>query len=182
MKVKIISFAIAAVLFCILFNSCEKNNNSSPYPVISYNNLIQYCTGSISKDSVTVVEDSAVLIINFSDGNGDIGYPSSDENAPFDFYIQQYYLNRNDSIIPIITTDGGDVILPYHIPDITPSGADKSLTGEIKILLTYPNVDYLANTKNPIARGATICYKVWIYDRSGNKSNVVTTPLFTLCK
>ncbi|HTB30756.1 MAG TPA: hypothetical protein VK808_01950, partial [Bacteroidia bacterium] len=72
------TFLIICVLG-LLYASCTKKENYPIIPAITYNSFTPFCSGSTT--------DSAYLRVNFTDGDGDIGYPQSDASAPNDFYI-----------------------------------------------------------------------------------------------
>jgi hypothetical protein len=57
----------------------------------------------------------------------------------------------------------------FKIPDVTPSGKDKSLTGIIRI-------DMENWTQGLPIAGDTLQFNVWMFDRAGHKSNVLPVP------
>jgi len=169
------------ILICLLgllYSSCAKKENYPDVPVISYNNFAAYYAGS--NNSI----DSTILTINFTDGNGDIGYPSQETNVKPDLYVLPLILyTRTNSYGPFLVNNNDSVIFPYNIPYITPVGNDKELSGLIKInmgsfLQQYIIDEFLAD-KNLFdsANPHMMEFKVWMYDRAGNKSNVLTTPV-----
>ncbi len=156
--------------------SCAKKENYPDVPVITYNNFAAYYTGSSD------VIDSSILTINFTDGNGDIGYPSQETNVTSDLYVLPLiYYYRTKSYGPWIINNDTDVF-PYNIPYITPVGNDKELSGLIKIntehLLQEITDFFIADTGlYDTADPNRLEFKVWMYDRAGNKSNVLLTPV-----
>jgi hypothetical protein len=165
--VKIIRYIVPVLFAGILFSSCQPKDTISIVPAITFNSFTPYA-------------DSAVLIINFQDGDGDIGHTPVTPGTPFDYWGEYLYQDSAKSIaagkpvfIPLyINKDTNDpVFFNYHIPSITPTGKDKELKGIIKVKLPlmwfnnqfigYPNI---------------VEYKVWILDRAGHKSNVIYTP------
>jgi hypothetical protein len=152
-------FRTVAVM-CVIglfYSSCEKKANYPNIPIITFNNF--YC-------------DSACLRINFTDGNGDIGYPSQDAGAPPNFYaVVMPFIYKTQTYDSLIT-------FSYNVPYITPSGNDKELNGIIQV-----NFEGLLNewvtqdtAFSKIANLNKLEFKVWIYDRAGNKSNVLIIP------
>jgi hypothetical protein len=168
------TFLIICVLG-LLYASCTKKENYPIIPAITYNSFTPFCSGSTT--------DSAYLRVNFTDGDGDIGYPQSDASAPNDFYIVPLF----DSVGNFITiTLPNDSILsfPYKIPYITPSGSDKELNGIIQINLEniFQELDQLVSELSSHGLVAhTFRFQVWIFDRAGHKSNVLTTPTVEDC-
>jgi hypothetical protein len=153
---------IAAILY-----SCHKQVNYSIIPAITYKNFI------INSDS------SADIQINFTDGDGDIGYLTSDANPPYDFYlvplrdsippsgITYYVIEYATPPTPIL---GDTVGSGYNIPYITPTGKDKELSGQIQIHLDA------ATWKGVIPSTTSVEFRVWIIDRAGHVSNRILTP------
>jgi len=169
------------LLLSVIFSSCEKNTNTNPIPSISFKSFTAYS------------RDSAVLQVNFTDGDGDIGYASQDASAPFNFYIQYWY--STDSLAPSIAQFPADTVFrpdininvtphdtlggQYHIPDITQPGNNKALSGIIQIALTGdPDNNGWYHTYCSLNPSHTYFeYKIWLFDRAGHKSNVITTPI-----
>jgi hypothetical protein len=153
-------YSITAFLLCvILLSSCQKQESFSNIPAITFKSL-------------TVKNaNSAILEVNFTDGDGDIGYVGNPENAQPNFFIE-YYRDSASIFVPMIfyVTAVPSIAEPsYTIPDVTPAGKNKSLTGTIKI-----NMENLTQGL-PIV-GDTLQFNVWLFDRAGHKSNVLTTP------
>lgn len=156
-------------LICIiglLYSSCVKKANYPDIPQISYNSYIPFLSGS--------QVDSAYLRINFTDGNGDIGYPSQETGISPNCYIKIFvYVNKTNTFDSIYT-------FPYNIPDITPTGNDKELNGIIQINFESLLQTYVLNDASLYPAGYAnfnqLQFQVWIYDRAGNKSNVLVTP------
>ncbi len=121
-------------------------------------------------------DGSATLKINFTDGNGDIGYPSSDVNPPYDFFIEvqqqdvssgNYFTYTEPGVINNPGT-GDTTIIPYNIPDITPAGNYKALSGQIQIALSSGGWYFVNNVNEKLV--------VWITNRAGVASNRIITP------
>jgi hypothetical protein len=166
---KLFSRIAIIVFIATLFSSCHKQESYSIIPAITYKNFI------INSDSTADIQ------INFTDGDGDIGYPTSDANPPYDFY----FVPLHDSIAtsgityyvplwlpsPNIPALGDTLGSGYNIPYITPSGKDKALSGQIQIHLN--KFDW----KIPLPGTKSAEYWVWIIDRANHISNRITTPI-----
>jgi hypothetical protein len=165
-------FLFAVIGFCL--SSCVKKANYSDIPYITYNSFSPFCSGSTT--------DSAYLRVNFQDGDGDIGYDAQDASAPFDFYVMEL-VNYNGTYVgyPYLQLHDS-LIFSYHIPYITPTGKDKSLNGIIQINLESNLQNSIPPTTIPGYNFHNVEFQVWIFDRAGNKSNVITTPPLTLCQ
>ncbi len=174
--VKYLGVLSIACLLGLLYSSCVKKENYSIIPAITYNNFQAFCSG--------VKTDSAYLRVNFTDGDGDIGYPQADPSAPSDFYILPLIYNTTTGkydTLKVLTTSGDSVITyNYRIPYITPSGTNKALNGIIQINLENL-IQYLGNYTLPQHNTYQLQFGVWIYDRAGHKSNVLTTPTVYAC-
>ena len=155
-------FLYSITLFLIgslVFSSCAKKETFSIIPAITFK--------SLTSNNL----DSAIMEVNFTDGDGDIGYLGNLAEAQPDFFIE-YLRDSAGAFVPMLIDNGSGfvpVMNTQKIPDVTPAGKDKSLTGTIRV-----------NMENwtqglPIA-GDTLEFNVWIFDRAGHKSNVITTP------
>lgn len=160
---RILSFAALAFLVATLFSSCQKSSNAPVIPSISL------------KSFTAINSDSARLEINFTDGDGDIGYPSQDASAKPNLWIRYLYQdsasgnfigmwNPNDS------TTHDSVYFVYNIPYLTPKGKNKSLSGVIEVAISPI---WYVPVYNPASKNV-IKYQVWLYDRAGHMSNVLT--------
>ena len=142
---------------------CVKKPSYPIVPVITFQSMVVNSNGS------------ATLKVNFTDGDGDIGYPNDETGAPPDFILEvqqqdasgNYYTITEPGIINNPGT-GDTTVFQYHIPDITPDGKYKALSGQIQIALTSSNW-YIADNINERL-------VVWITDRAGHVSNRVITP------
>jgi hypothetical protein len=117
--------------------------------------------------------DEALLVIGFTDGDGDIGLSEADLPAMAE--IDSIYLNN--VFIEYYEKTGDDWIhLPplvpyyYRVPRISPSGQNPALRGEIRI-------DMLAYF-NPFTENDSFRYEIKVVDRALNYSNLVVTPSF----
>lgn len=159
MKFFIKSTLIAAGLVALF--SCQKPRNYPVIPAITYKNFI------------IIDSTSANLQINFTDGDGDIGYASDYSNPPVNFYVEYLHDSAGHYVPALFSNNPPDPVMgdtlafPYHIPYITPTGKDKSLSGQIQVHITP--TWYLPGDKS-------IEYRIWLIDRAGHVSNRLTTP------
>ncbi len=140
-------------VFCfigvVLITSCIKPPNYSDTPSITF---VRF-----SKSSIKAFSDSIQLVFTFTDGDGDIGP-----------------LNKNDTTLNLFLTDSRDnSVKKYQLPNITPSGSVKAISGEVTV------------TIGPFACKAGVdtdqlTYTIRIKDRAGHMSNSVTTSPLTL--
>ncbi len=166
------TFSIICLLG-MLFSACSHKSNYSNIPAITYNSFTCFCDAAKPTQS-----DSAYLRVNFTDGDGDIGYPTSDASAPNDFFVIPT-IDSSGIFTPLIVNDT-ILTFKYHIPYITPSGTDKSLNGIIQINLENL-VQQISGLTIPNHNTHIFQFQVWIMDRAGNKSNILTSPTVHSC-
>jgi hypothetical protein len=165
----------------LVMASCVKKENYPDYPVITYNSCYVFCSGSTT--------DSALLRVNFTDGNGQIGYPQQQEGVAPDFFARPmvyFYATKSYQYMTYVDTAGinDTVTLSYLIPYITPAGTDKELSGIIQINtegLIQTDISDLYTNFSAVADVYNLEFQVWMYDRNGNKSNVIVTPPVYTC-
>lgn len=162
---KFFSKITVSLVLIVGISSCIKKETYPNTPHLTFNSL-----------NVTT-NDSLFIKVNFTDGDGDIGYSTTDFNPPLNCYIQ-LQRDSNNIFVPllIITSSpplnpviGDTLCFPYNIPNITPSGSSKALKGTIKIALAKNIWDFA-----PIS-GQQVKFIIWIIDRAGNVSNRVMT-------
>lgn len=157
----IISTFLIGVMF---FSSCQKSSNTSTIPSISFK--------SFQSTSIS----SGNLQINFTDGDGDIGYPQQNTSAPPNLWVKFLYYDYTSKQFIGVASPGNpstfdSVYFIYTVPYITPPGKDKSLNGTIQVAMSTWYANPYSTTDS-----LQVQFKVWLIDRAGNKSNVITTP------
>lgn len=158
----------------ILLSSCLKVETYPNEPTIEYK-------------SFEVFQDSAIVTISFTDGNGDIGLETGDtlgNFAPDSFFYYnaylEYYEFMNGEWVKGTADPAGNnfptsdtIVFSNRLPNITPIGQNKALKGDIKLTLE-------PNYFNPISNyNDSIKYKIFIIDRALNISNTVETEIIT---
>ncbi|MEI6764729.1 MAG: hypothetical protein WCM76_03745 [Bacteroidota bacterium] len=146
-----------------MFIACKKKET---YPIEPH---IEFMSFTKVQNS-TGIDDKGKLKISFTDGDGDVGLRPEDTIAPYDTSSRYHY----NFFITYYEKQKGvykEVHLPVsnnsRIPDLTPSGDDKSLNGEIEIELFI---------NNPFSQYDTIRFDAAIADRALHESNIITTP------
>lgn len=167
MKVFTLRNILLAGTCAAALTSCLKREEYPPTPVLEYKDFVKYGT------------DSADYVFKFTDGDGDIGLDKGDtlgdfgSNKPYYYncIMTYYYKDGSGNWQPydaIDSTPAMDTLKSrYRIPNITPEGQNKVLDGEIHIKLLAPYIPYTDKNYK---------FELFIYDRSLNKSNVITTP------
>jgi hypothetical protein len=163
--IKYLEILILTVLLglMVVLHSCGKHDVYPNEPIIEYNSFVKIPDGS-------GIDDKGFLIINFTDGDGDIGLDINDTLPPFnidgDYYYNfliDYYELQNDSFVK--------VELPFtfnaRIPNVDSELIDRGIKGEIKIELFFNNLNSSSDS---------IRFTAQIIDRALHKSNIITTP------
>ncbi|NQX90845.1 MAG: hypothetical protein HRT74_01655 [Flavobacteriales bacterium] len=152
--------------FAIAMVSCLPDSSFPPEPKISFK-------------SFTVSDGDAVLSIDFTDGDGDIGLNQGDTtgiNCPdtcrfyYNLFCEYYELQNGEWVHIELDPELGEIPFYYRVPFATPSGQNPALDGTIDI--DMPNY-FLFGTGFDTAR-----FEVQLVDRSLNESNKVVTSSF----
>lgn len=155
-------------LFCLIGTfSCRKKEELPLQPHIS-NARASLIPAFSGKDS------TLLLTFDYTDGDGDLGFQSSDTLPPFQFgsrfyhnLLLDYYEKRDGEFVQVFIP-GSQVPIRYdqRIPYLTPEGRNKAIKGEITVeinLTPFPPVPEV------------IKFKMRLLDRSLNESNEIET-------
>ncbi|MCW3075447.1 MAG: hypothetical protein JWO32_56 [Bacteroidetes bacterium] len=155
----LIAIFIASV-FCF---SCAKKQTKDPVPVIEYKDFKAWKVNG---------SDTAILTIGYEDGDGDI-FRENNSKGP-NFIGTFYYLNSATHVFTtvkdIITNDTARFTQTILQPAET-SYKGKAVKGEMFI----PWQEFRKGDSIKI-----FMYKIFMIDDAGNKSNVLTTPVYTI--
>lgn len=158
------------IIFCsaLLGFACIKPKSKNPVPVIEFKDFNAWLVNG---------HDTAVMVLGYEDGDGDI-FRDANVNGPNligTFYYLNSATNQFTAIKDIITNDTAritqTILQPSVIYEDVSSYRGKSVKGEM----------YLP--WSPFRSGDTVKvfkYTLFIVDEAGNKSNIVTTPTFTV--
>lgn len=164
------SLIILLLLFALLW-SCKKYEDYPDEPRIEFLDFV------LLRDDQGI-DQRGMLTFGFTDGDGNLGLFNSDTLPPFDynlfiryfekqngtfrevFLVTPVYLNDTTVIYDTATFNG-------RIPNLTPAGKNKAISGEIRDTLFV---------NNPLSRFDTIMFEVYIKDRDLNASNTIQTP------
>lgn len=164
------------IVYCLILivavslTGCVKEKQFPSQPIIEFKEFISYVG-----DHNTV--DSADCIINFTDGDGDIGLAKDDTVSPPNLRLKYLYKNMTDGkFYPMdaidSTTAMDTLFFDYRIPNITPDGQYKALDGNIKAKFRTSPVFYPGHK--------IVKFEIRLTDRAGNKSNLVSTNEITV--
>jgi hypothetical protein len=151
--------SILTVVCFAVFSSCVKEKKFPPQPIIEF------------KDYISHGLDSADCIINFKDGDGDIGILRDDSITPDDYKMKYLYKDVDGVFKPFDAIDSTTVMdtlfYTYRVPNLTPDGQYKALDGEIKAKLRAAPIYFPGHHD--------IKFEITLKDRAGHLSNMVTT-------
>jgi hypothetical protein len=155
----------------LLLAACKKVVDYPDEPTISFISVV-------SQDSTDVLDNPVkrvTVTFHLIDGNGDMGLGITDTTGPFNkdsafyynLYLQEYKnIDGNYTEVP---APGG--LKKYRIPDLTPSGQNKTLIADISVTMEYP---YTLGNPLPFK---DFRYELFVIDRSFNRSNRDTTAV-----
>ncbi len=155
---KLTFYTVFAFLFVFAISySCIDAPSFEDVPEISNPRFIISGDAVIATGSST---DSALLIFDFKDGDGDIGYAAGDTTVviPSHVYLYREELDFTDSV-------------NFKIPFIPQSGGVPDITGTVYITIT--NSSFLGPCLSP-SRFETANFSISIKDRAGNRSNSIS--------
>ena len=155
MEKSFFKFLFISGVLLLGLNACVKKTNYPTTPVIEY------------KDFIPLVGDSARLQIKFTDGDGDIGVKESDTTKTL-FFTYYYKDTVTQKYVAYYSALFNDTLrTSYIVKSPTESYIGKPISGELSVAIQqYRHSKKIKNIK----------YVIYLLDRSGNKSNIVTTP------
>ena len=150
-----INYLLIVVLICVGIFACVKKTNYPVEPVISFNSFTPY------------QDESADINIKFTDGDGDIGVDITDTKLTM--WVNYYYKDTITQIYRAFCYGCGTDSLknPYIVRAPKDSYLGKPISGEIVV-----NLQGYRHSK----KIKYIKYVIYLFDKAGNKSNVITTP------
>tara|TARA_B110000495_G_scaffold31265_1_gene23957 strand:- start:12 stop:443 length:432 start_codon:yes stop_codon:yes gene_type:complete len=131
----------------VLLFSCEKEQVISDTPIIEFK--------SISPANVQEYSDDIIIIISYSDGDGDLG-----ENNPD---IHNLFLEDNRN----------GIVYQFRIPHLAPDNNSIAIEGDFNITINGSGITDESSSQQ-------VNYSIYVKDRVGNKSNTITTSNITI--
>ncbi len=151
-------FSIFIVIICFVVFSCVKPASKDPIPILEYKNLKDL--GKKTRDN----SDTATLVISYQDGDGNLFADNSSD--PSNLVITYMYYNPDSAKMVTHLSEATKVFQPdkgYY--------KGKSIRGDI----SYPLAAFRPSDKIKI-----IQLKIFMVDMAKNKSNIITSPIYTL--
>lgn len=108
---------------------------------------------SVTPAAVVEYQDKLTFTISYIDGNGDLGENSSTVKNLF------------------LTDSRNNVTYKYRVQQLAPDGASIAIKGNLSVELNNTGITDGSNSQ-------TFTYSIYVVDRAGNQSNIVTsTPV-----
>ena len=111
----------------------------------------------VNPNSVTAFRDSLVFTIGYKDGDGDLGENNANATNLF------------------LTDNRINITYKYRLSQLAPTGSKIAIQGKVAFTLKSTEI-----TDSSSSQAAT--YNIYVVDRSGNKSNTVTTSSISVHK
>jgi len=112
---------------------------------------------SISPTTVQEYTDDIIITISYTDGDGDLGENNPDIN---NLFVED---NRNG------------IEYKFRIPELSPSGSTITIEGNFNIKINGSGITNSSTSQQ-------VNYAIYVKDRAGNKSNIITTSSITIQK
>lgn len=146
--------------------SCVKPKTKNIVPAIEYKNLLH------AQKSEFTGRDTAVLMLGYEDGDGDlfVDVVTQGPNLIFTPYFYNTAKGKFDTEIDPVTSDTFRITASIKQPD---DGyyKGKSIKGDIYL----PLREFRLNDQSKIIK-----FTGFMVDTKGHKSNIVTSPVYTL--
>lgn len=151
----------------LLISGCIKRPEYSDIPEITFLSFI-------TEKNDQGKDQTGYLVLEFTDGNGDIGLSQSDTLPPYQVNGEHYY-NFFVTFYQKINNNFQPLSTPYNarIPRMGAEGTDRDMKGEIQIEIDLRFLPLVLQSN-------IIKFEIQIEDRALNKSNTVTSPEFEL--
>ena len=145
-------------LSLLLLTGCDNS------PVFELEPKIEFV--DIQPREIVQNEGELTLTFHYQDGDGDLGDIDTD--------TQNLFIK---DMRPAFDTLG---LLTYSIPNLTPDTKNPSIQGEIDVQIPAPFLSAFISPPGPDEED--VIFTLWLYDRTGNMSNVIETAPVTIKK
>lgn len=133
---------------------------------------------TISRNMITQL-DSIRIKIEFTDGDGDIGYNNLDTS---DCNLCDSSCLKHPTLNLFLFDSRTGCMTPYNVPFIPEKGSSEAITGEISVVSPAIFCIPTSGIVGEFPPFDTLTYYIQLKDRAGNLSNVMETPeIFVDC-
>jgi hypothetical protein len=154
------------------FIACTKAPEYPKEPIIKYNSFTKF-TNFSGNTGGTQLQDSIIISVDFTDGDGDLGLSVED-------LAQEPYKGNFNYFIDIYIKEGEDFVLKEfenityngNFPPLIDRGYKGPLEGTLRRAINLSHPNFAPNTK--------VKFQIRILDRALNESNTITTPEITI--
>ncbi len=155
---------VILVLIGFLLSSCRKDPDFSKTPSISFESIRRY--EFLDQGTLTVDEYVDITLL-FQDGDGDLGALDNDgdNNLRYQTYRRT---NGKDSLI----RDWVEFRFDNLAPEADYVGP---LSGDFTTTIAYPSSDVNTSDTSFLKYNDTVFYKISVFDRAKNESNIEET-------
>jgi hypothetical protein len=156
MKRSFFKYLLLFVIVDVVVYACVKKTTYPTTPVIEFQAFYPY------------FGDSADLQIKFKDGDGDIGVSENDTTLTLwaIYYYKDTITQKYRAYTPC-PNDCDSLRTGYNVKSPSDAYKGKPISGEISVRLQqFRHSKKIKNIK----------YVIYLLDKAGNKSNIVTTP------
>ncbi len=150
-------------LFSGLFLACVKPASKDPVPSAEFIDFYAFKRAA---------GDTATMVLGYEDGDGDL-FVSDNTEGPTLVFTPYYYNEQSNSLKPFVFPGGSDTFL---ITQNVKQPADGYYKGRsIKGTITLPMTEFRPDNSYKILQ-----FKGYLMDTKGHRSNVVSSPVYTL--
>lgn len=148
--------AICLLLCSLMVVACKKEKDFSKIPEIE------------TRDFYMTSDTSAIWVVGFTDGDGNIGIREDEDFLPNNFPYQVYSIKNKQITLLEDTVKRG-----FRIPPINGVETKNGIEGELQ--LSFTGLDLF------VAFGVdSIYFSGYLIDRDKNQSNILQTPILGL--
>ena len=148
-------YLFGTIIISVMVFSCIKKKQYTTEPVIEFKDFIPY------------TDESGDLQVLFNDGDGDIGVGENDTTLSL-FTTYYYYDTITFKYRAFLKTSPNDTLRSnYIVKAKSDAYKGKPISGEISVRLQQ-----FRHSK----KIKKIKYVIYLIDKAGNKSNVITSP------
>ena len=161
------------IIFLLLFSIFQSCMDKEEYPPVPYIEFLNFTTFRTQND----VDTMGIILFSYTDGDGDLGvYDCND--FPVNLYTSYYKMENGELKIGTIINPSTGKIDTVNFnacfEQLAPTDYSGWIRGDIEDTIRF--LRDITSTK-PFD---TVMFETYIVDRSGNKSNIIQTPLIVV--
>lgn len=143
--------------------SCVKPTSKDPVPIAEF---VDFYASKKSDGN-----DTATMVLGYEDGDGDL-FVSSNTEGPTVVITPYYYNAETNTLKPYVIPPNDTFLIPMNVKQ----PADGYYKGRsIKGTITLPMDQFRPSNSEKVFQ-----FKGYLMDTKGNKSNPITSPIYTI--